>query len=243
VAVVTPGGTGTLTNGYTYVLPPNPQTIAPTFGTTDGGTAVTITGTAFQSGATVTIGGVSATGVSVTATSITATTPAHAAGATDVVVTNPDGQSGTLVGAFTFVGTLSIVSPASSFSYAATLTGNTLNLSSSSAVTVLDSRGTGAGWNLQGSIGTLTNAGGDVIPASGHQISSVATTGVTGVAPTNGITYPRQIPTSLAKVFNAAPSTGTGQSTETFTTALAVPADAASGTYSTTLTVTIASGP
>src|SRR4029077_16747530 len=44
-----------------------------------------------------------ATGVTVvSSTSITATTPAHAAGAVDVVVTNTDAQGGTLTGGFTY---------------------------------------------------------------------------------------------------------------------------------------------
>ena len=73
-------------------------------GPTTGGTSVTINGSNFQAGATVTIGGVSTTGVSVTSSSsITATTGPHAPATVDVVVTNPDSQSGTLSGGFTYV--------------------------------------------------------------------------------------------------------------------------------------------
>ena len=58
---------------------------------------MTITGTGFLAGATVTLGGTAATNVTVVnSTTITATTPAHAAGAVNVVVRNTDGQSGTL---------------------------------------------------------------------------------------------------------------------------------------------------
>ncbi len=57
----------------------------------------------FISGATVTFGGTAATNVTVvSATSITATTPVHTAGLADVVVRNPDGQSATLAGGFSF---------------------------------------------------------------------------------------------------------------------------------------------
>ena len=50
---------------------------------------MTITGTGFLAGATVSLGGTAATGVTVVnSTSITATTAAHAAGAVNVVVTN-----------------------------------------------------------------------------------------------------------------------------------------------------------
>ncbi len=77
--------------------------INPTSGTANGGTAVTITGTGFLAGATVQLGGTSATGVTVVnSTSITATTPAHAAGAVSVVVTNTDAQSGTLNNGYTY---------------------------------------------------------------------------------------------------------------------------------------------
>ena len=97
---------GTLTNGYTYAgtnPAPTVSAITPNSGTTAGGTAVTITGTGFLAGATVKLGGISATGVTVVnSTSITATTAAHAAGAVSVVVTNTDAQSGTLTNGFTY---------------------------------------------------------------------------------------------------------------------------------------------
>jgi hypothetical protein len=72
--------------------------IAPTSGDAAGGQAVTLTGTDFVSGASVTIGGVSATGVNVTgATSADATVPALPPGTLgDVTLVNPDTQSGTL---------------------------------------------------------------------------------------------------------------------------------------------------
>ena len=78
VVVTTTGGTGTLTGGFTYVAVPTVTAIAPASGTTAGGTAVTITGTNFVTGATVTIGGASATSVVVVgATSITEIGRAH----------------------------------------------------------------------------------------------------------------------------------------------------------------------
>jgi hypothetical protein len=84
--------------------PPTVTALAPASGRTAGGTAVTITGTGFVNGATVTIGGSAATSVVVaSATSITAVTPAHAAGAVDVVVAVPGGLTGTLTSGFTFI--------------------------------------------------------------------------------------------------------------------------------------------
>ena len=88
VVVTDSGGSATVVNGFTYVSsPPTITTISPNSGSTNGGTAVTITGTNFISGATVTFGGTAATNVTVvSSTSITATTPAHVAGAVNVVV-------------------------------------------------------------------------------------------------------------------------------------------------------------
>jgi hypothetical protein len=64
-----------------------------------GGTSITVSGTDFEAGAAVTIGGVPATGIVVgSSTSLTAVTPALAAGsANDLVVTNTDATTGTLV--------------------------------------------------------------------------------------------------------------------------------------------------
>ena len=100
---------GTLNNGYTYSgtnPAPTVSAISPTSGTTGGGTPVTITGTGFLTGATVSLGGTAATGVTVvSSTSITATTAAHAAGAVNVVVTNTDAKTGTLTNGYTYTTT------------------------------------------------------------------------------------------------------------------------------------------
>src|SRR6185503_6811140 len=65
--------------------------INPTSGSVSGGTSVTISGSNFAGGASVKIGGVTATSVNVVSGSaITAVTGAHAAGPVDVVVTNSD---------------------------------------------------------------------------------------------------------------------------------------------------------
>jgi len=75
-----------------------PFSILPASGPSTGGTPVTIAGTDFEDGATVSIGGQPATNVVVTNfNQITATVPALAAGSlNDVVVTMPEGITGTL---------------------------------------------------------------------------------------------------------------------------------------------------
>jgi photosystem II stability/assembly factor-like uncharacterized protein len=93
----------TLAGGFTYGEAPTLTSVMPNTGTTTGGVAITLTGTGFRTGAVVTLGGVPATSVVVVgSTSITAMTPQHAAGAVSVSVTNTDGQSSTLAGAFTY---------------------------------------------------------------------------------------------------------------------------------------------
>ncbi len=77
--------------------------VAPVNGTTAGGTAVRVTGSFFQSGATVSVGGVAAPVLSVDrSTRLIAVTGAHAAGAVNVVVQNPDARNGTLANGFTY---------------------------------------------------------------------------------------------------------------------------------------------
>ena len=98
----------TLVAGFTYGTPPPTITsVSPNSGTIAGGTSVTITGTGFQPGVpgtTVTFDAVAATGVNViSATQIQVVTPAHEAGAVDVKVTNPDAQSATPPGRYTYV--------------------------------------------------------------------------------------------------------------------------------------------
>ena len=98
MTVTNPGGqSGSLGSAFTYLAPPTVSSVSPNSGSTSGGTAVTITGTNFAAGATVTFGGAAATNVVVVnSTTITATTPAGSTGAVTVTVTNPGGQSGSL---------------------------------------------------------------------------------------------------------------------------------------------------
>ena len=105
VTVTVDGRSSTLTGGFTYVLlpPPTISGISPASGSTAGGTTVTVSGTNFAAGASLTIGGVAATGVTVlSATSLRAVTGARAAGASDVVVA-VGAQSATLARGFTYV--------------------------------------------------------------------------------------------------------------------------------------------
>jgi len=123
VRITNPDGqAATRSDGFTYTAPassPTLTSVSPNTGPTAGGTTITLTGSNFVSGATVRVGGTTATTVTFySATQLTARTPAGTAGARDVVVTNPAGQSGTLTGGFTYttstrIPTITSISPAS----------------------------------------------------------------------------------------------------------------------------------
>ncbi|HWN43652.1 MAG TPA: IPT/TIG domain-containing protein [Thermoanaerobaculia bacterium] len=83
---------------------PTVSAVSPVQGTSTD--RVTITGSGFAQGATVTFGGEPASNIQVAAdgASLTADPPAAAVlGAVDVEVTNPDGKKGSLAGGFTYV--------------------------------------------------------------------------------------------------------------------------------------------
>jgi IPT/TIG domain len=97
------GQVGSLSNGFTYDPAPGVSSISPSFGRVSGSTSVTITGTNFVPGATVSIGGAACTVSTVSETSISCTTTAGSSGAQTMVVTNPDTQSGNLLNGFTYM--------------------------------------------------------------------------------------------------------------------------------------------
>ena len=118
-----PGAAATATNmAEFFSTTPNTapiiSSLSPTSGPATGGTTVSISGTGFAVGATVTFGGTAATNVNVVgSTTITTTAPAHASGAVNVVVTNPGGQSATSTNGYSYAAapapTVSAVNPTS----------------------------------------------------------------------------------------------------------------------------------
>ncbi len=101
VTVTTPGGTATKSSGFTYVTP-TVTSVSPNYGSTAGGTSVTINGTYLTNAYAATFDGYYCTGFTVTnSTTATCTTPAHAAGAVNVVVYNSF-DSGTLTNGYTY---------------------------------------------------------------------------------------------------------------------------------------------
>ena len=130
-----------------------------------------------------------------------------------------------------------------------TLDGTDKSASYTIPLSITDARGTGAGWN-----GTITstafNNGTQSLATTASSITGVASAcaGTTCTAPTNAITYGLTVPAAATapaavKFFNAAANTGMGLFTITPTISVSVPGNAYSGTYTSTVTVAVASGP
>ena len=105
VTVTTSAGCSDTKSANVNVIAPlvTVTSVSPTGGTIAGGSAVTINGTGFNAGATVTFGGSAATNVVIVSSiKITARTPAHALGAVNVTVTNTDTSNGTLVNGYLY---------------------------------------------------------------------------------------------------------------------------------------------
>ena len=94
VTVTTSGGTSNAKT-YTYDPVPTITSLTPTAGLTAGGTTLTVNGTGFIAGATVSFGaaGPGATVHVVSTAKLTVKTPAHSAGTVTVTVTTPGGTS------------------------------------------------------------------------------------------------------------------------------------------------------
>jgi len=108
VLVINPDTVGLADGGaslpalFTILPPPTLTALHLPVGSTAGGETVTLTGTGFVAGATVSFGGLAATNVTVVnGTTLTAITPAHGAGVVDVSVVS-SGVTVTLVQAYTY---------------------------------------------------------------------------------------------------------------------------------------------
>ena len=149
-------------------------------------------------------------------------------------------------------GALSLAAPSSASLPGVTLNGS--NQTSTIALTLVpdDETGTGNGWQIDLTSTTFMNANGDALPTSASTV-----TGVAGVsyptgncsAPTNTISsYPIPVPAgtttpTAVPIFNAKAGTGEGPSNVALNFAVGVPGYAYSGTYASSWTFTIASGP
>jgi len=202
IVVNTPGGSGTLVNGFNYVDIPTLTSIQPTTGTTAGGESVELTGTNLSFTTSVNFGATAAPSIQIIdASHVIATTPLHTAGTVGVTVNTTSGSS-TLANSFTYslAPTISAVNPVSgplAGNITITLSGS--NLTNTSQVNF----GGQAASNIQiinDSTLTLT------LPASlsAGPVNVTVTTPVGSVTLPNGFTY-ANVPT----LTSVTPNSGT----------------------------------
>jgi WxL domain surface cell wall-binding len=141
-------------------------------------------------------------------------------------------------------GSLSLTHAATA-SLSSTLDGTDQTVTYAPVLGVVDSRGTGAGWNLTVSATNFSDG-------SGHTLAPGTITGASAVckagnsctaATSSGITYPLTVNGTAAKLFNAALNTGLGKIDVTPTFAVSIPGNAYAGTYTSTVTLASVSGP
>ena len=146
--------------------PPTISALSPAVGSSLGGTSVTVTGSAFQSGIQVSFGTISASSVTyVSSTQIKAITPAGAVGYVNVQVTNPGGQSATLMNGFLYAS-------------APTITGISPNSGTASGGTVVTI--TGTEFEPMAGVSIGANAATSVTVVSSTQIQAVTPSGTAG---------------------------------------------------------------
>jgi len=148
------------------------------------------------------------------------------------------------------LGSLSLAAPSTMTLPSATLTGSDSSVSTTSVLTPDDETGSLLGWDITATSTTFTNGGGQTLPTTAATITGATSAAATGNCslPTNSISYPLTVPAgstppTAVKVFNAAAASGAGAANVTLSVKLSVPAFAYSGTYTSTWTYTIASGP
>lgn len=113
-----------------------------------------------------------------------------------------------------------------------------------------DQTGSGSGWNLTITSTRFETAGGKFFANTASQVTGVtsACAGGTCTDPTNSVTYPLTLPAgatapTAVKLFNAAADTGLGDFTVTPTVGVSIPANTYAGTYTSTITLAVASAP
>ena len=170
-------------------------------------------------------------------------TAGTAVGASGIILGYGSGTSGCNSGGLSFT-------PPSTLSWpSTTLTGRDQSITTPLSLSPSDETGSGAGWNLTATSTTFTS-GTHTLPTTAASITAASATAGTGNCslPSNQISYPVTVPAGTtapmgAKVFDAAGGSGAGPVNVSLTAALNVPGNARSGTYTSTWTLTLSSGP
>jgi hypothetical protein len=175
------------------------------------------------------------------------------------------------LGALAVAAALPGVANAASAVATGTVTGSTLSLATSAApsfsanldlgdstptytaaLTLQDTRGTGVGWNETITSTQFTTGGGSpqTLATNASSLTGVTSSCASGTCtnPTNAVAYPVAVPAAAApptavKFFNAAANSGMGKFTTTPTVGVFVPQSSYAGTYTSTLTLAVVTGP
>jgi hypothetical protein len=175
---------------------------------------------------------------------------AVAAGAL-LVVAGPAGAALASTGTATLgAGTLSMSAP-STLAFSATLTGAAQAVTAPQAFDVVDSTGSGSGWNITVTSTTWTSGSNTLATSSTTDTAASGACDATitcTLGDNSATSYPVTVPAaatapSAIEIQTAAANSGLAGQTWTHTMSLAVPAVARAGTYSSTWTYSLVSGP
>jgi hypothetical protein len=142
------------------------------------------------------------------------------------------------------------ISSISNFTYNAAITGVDQTVTTGPTLTIIDATGSASGWNMTVTSTTFTN-GSHTMPTTATTITALASScgaDSTCTPATNTVFYPITIPAATSpptavKFFNAAANTGLGTITCAPTFTIALPANVYAGSYTSTFTLTLISGP
>lgn len=147
-------------------------------------------------------------------------------------------------------GSLALTAPSTVTFPSVTLNGKDQTATIAGLFTPNDQTNSNAGWNVAGTSTTFKNAASKTLPTTATRITAAAaaTTTQNCSLPTNAIGYPVTLPAAAVapaatKLYDAAANTGAGPSNVTLTFQLTAPANTFNGTYTSTWTFTISSGP
>lgn len=148
-------------------------------------------------------------------------------------------------------GSLAFISSPASIAFTATLAGADQFVTATQAFDVGDGTGTASGWNITATSTTFT-AGAKTLSNTGTTVQAAPSVAcdasVTCTVATTNVTYPYTLPAATTaptatKLYNATANTGMGNQTITATVRLSVPAATLAGTYTSTWTYSLVSGP
>jgi WxL domain surface cell wall-binding len=169
---------------------------------------------------------------------LAAATSAIAGTVTATATVNGAGSLGLAHGATAAIGTVTIDGSDQTVAY-------TIPLS------ITDARGNGAGWNATITSTSFNDGAGHTLATTSSSVSAVTVACVAGGSctnPTNAVAYALAVPAGATaptgvKLFDGAVNTGMGRFTVTPTINVGILGNVYAGTYNSTVTVAVATGP